>query len=307
MKVDFMPWSVMLIFTQIKSTTMGFLGDLKNRFYTKLRRTLNLEQIDSKLNRINMLQVEDYLQTHLYNNPRYHQTDKLNRFEFQAFSQVGDDGIIEEIFKRIGVTNQYFIEFGVEDGTETNSTYLLYKGWKGLWMDGSEANIKAIHQHCSKAIARGDLKAVQAFITAENIEFLFQQAGVPTEPDLLSIDIDRNDLYVWKAINQYKPRVVIVEYNAVFRPGCEFVVDYDAAAMWDGSSNTGASLDAFCKLGESKGYKLVGCCFAGVNAYFVREDLISSHFTGPFTAENHYEPPRYHLYTKPGHPRKIRL
>lgn len=307
MKVDFMSWSVMLIFTQIKSTTMGFLGDLKNRFYTKLRRTLNLEQIDSKLNRINMLQVEDYLQTHLYNNPRYNQPDKLNRFEFQAFSQVGDDGIIEEIFKRIGVTNQYFIEFGVEDGTETNSTYLLYKGWKGLWMDGSEANIKAIHQHCSKAIARGDLKAIQAFITAENIEFLFQQAGVPTEPDLLSIDIDRNDLYVWKAINQYKPRVVIVEYNAVFRPGCEFVVDYDAAAMWDGSSNTGASLDAFCKLGESKGYKLVGCCFAGVNAYFVRKDLISSHFTGPFTAENHYEPPRYHLYTKPGHPRKISL
>lgn len=302
-----MSWSVMLIFTQIKSTTMGFLGDLKNRFYTKLRRTLNLEQIDSKLNRINMLQVEDYLQTHLYNNPRYNQPDKLNRFEFQAFSQVGDDGIIEEIFKRIGVTNQYFIEFGVEDGTETNSTYLLYKGWKGLWMDGSEANIKAIHQHCSKAIARGDLKAIQAFITAENIEFLFQQAGVPTEPDLLSIDIDRNDLYVWKAINQYKPRVVIVEYNAVFRPGCEFVVDYDAAAMWDGSSNTGASLDAFCKLGESKGYKLVGCCFAGVNAYFVRKDLISSHFTGPFTAENHYEPPRYHLYTKPGHPRKISL
>lgn len=232
-----MSWSVMLIFTQIKSITMGFLGDLKNRFYTKLRRTLNLEQIDSKLNRINMLQVEDYLQTHLYNNPRYNQPDKLNRFEFQAFSQVGDDGIIEEIFKRIGVTNQYFIEFGVEDGTETNSTYLLYKGWKGLWMDGSEANIKAIHQHCSKAIARGDLKAIQAFITAENIEFLFQQAGVPTEPDLLSIDIDRNDLYVWKAINQYKPRVVIVEYNAVFRPGCEFVVDYDAAAMWDGSSN----------------------------------------------------------------------
>lgn len=286
---------------------MGFLGYLKNRFYTKLRRTLNLEQIDSKLNRINMLQVEDYLQTHLYNNPRYQQPDKLNRFEFQAFSQVGDDGIIEEIFNRIGVTNQYFIEFGVEDGTETNSTYLLYKGWKGLWMDGSEANIKAIHHHCSKAIARGDLKAVQAFITAENIEFLFQQAGVPTEPDLLSIDIDRNDLYVWKAINQYKPRVVIVEYNAVYRPGCEFVVDYDAAAMWDGSSNTGASLDAFCKLGGEKGYKLVGCCFAGVNAYFVREDLIGSHFTGPFTAANHYEPPRYHLYTKPGHPRKISL
>jgi len=307
MKSDFMAWPAMLIFTLIKSTNMGFLGELKNRFYTKLRRTLNLEQIDHKLNLVNMLQVEDYLQTHLYNNPRYQQADKLNRFEFQAFSQVGDDGIIEEIFKRIGTTNQYFVEFGVENGSETNSTYLLYKGWKGLWMDGSEANIATIQASCSKAIARGDLKAMQAFITAENIEYLFEKAGIPVEPDLLSIDIDRNDFYVWKAIQKYRPRVVIVEYNAVYRPGCEFVVDYDASAMWDGSSNTGASLESFCKLGEEKGYKLVGCCFAGVNAYFVREDIMGSHFTGPFTAANHYEPPRYHLYTKPGHPRKISL
>ncbi|WP_133475355.1 hypothetical protein [Sediminibacterium goheungense] len=302
-----MTWHPICIFTATKYTKMGFLGNLKNRLYIKLRRTLNLEQIDYKLNKINMLQVDEYLQNHLYNNPRYQQADKLNRYEFQVFSQVGDDGMIEEIFKRIGTTNQYFVEFGVEDGSETNSTYLLYKGWKGLWMDGSEEHIAKIHQTCPKAISRGDLKAIQAFITAENIEYLFEKAGVPAEPDLLSIDIDRNDYYVWKSIQKYRPRVVIIEYNAIFRPGCEFVIEYDAASMWDGSANTGASLDAICKLAEEKGYKLVGCCFAGVNAYFVRQDLIGNHFTGPFTSANHYEPPRYYLYTKPGHPRKINL
>ncbi|MGV3595128.1 MAG: hypothetical protein ACO1NK_07760 [Sediminibacterium sp.] len=286
---------------------MGFIGDLKNRLYTKLRRTLNLEQMDTRLSRINDLQIEQFLLEHLYRNPRYQQPDKLNRYEFQAFSQVGDDGIIEEIFKRIGTTNQYFVEFGVEDGKETNSTYLLFKGWKGLWMDGSERNIASIHASCAKAIQRGDLKAIQAFITAENIESLLQHAGVPTEPDLLVIDIDRNDYHVWKAIQQYRPRVVIVEYNAIFRPGCEYVIEYDAGAMWDGTGNTGASLESFCKLGAEKGYKLVGCCFAGVNAYFVREDVMGDHFTGPFTAANHYEPPRYHLYHKPGHPRKLDL
>jgi len=286
---------------------MGFLGDLKNGLYTKLRRTLNLEQIDAKLSRINDIQIEQFLQENLYKNPRYQLPDKLNRYEFQAFSQVGDDGIIEEIFKRIGTTNQYFVEFGVEDGTETNSTYLLFKGWKGLWMDGSEKNIASIHRSCSKAIQRGDLKAIQAFITAENIETLFDKASVPSEPDLLVIDIDRNDYHVWKAIQKYRPRVVIVEYNAIFRPGCEYVIDYDAAAMWDGSGNTGASLESFCKLGAEKGYKLVACCFAGVNAYFVREDVMGDHFVGPFTAANHYEPPRYHLYHKPGHPRKLDL
>lgn len=286
---------------------MGLLGNLKHRFYTKLRRTLNLEQIDAKLTRINSIQIEQFLEENLYRNPRYQLPDKLNRHEFQAFSQVGDDGIIEEIFRRIGTTNRYFVEFGVEDGTETNSTYLLYKGWQGLWIDGSETNIAAIHASCANAIQRGDLKAVQAFITAENIEVLFDRARVPIEPDLLTIDIDRNDYHVWKAINKYRPRVVIVEYNAIFRPGCEYVIEYDATAMWDGSGNTGASLESFCKLGAEKGYKLVGCCFAGVNAYFVRDDVMGDHFTGPFTAANHYEPPRYYLYHKPGHPRKLSL
>lgn len=290
-----------------KSLPMGFLGDLKNRLYTKLRRTLNLEQIDNRLSRMNTLQIEQFIAENLHHNPRYQQPDKLNRYEFQAFSQLGDDGIIAEIFKRIGTTNRYFVEFGVEDGSETNSTYLLYQGWKGLWIDGGEQHIATIHKTCAKAIQRGDLKAMQAFITAENIESLFDKASVPTEPDLLSIDIDRNDYYVWKAITKYKPRVVIIEYNAIFRPGCEFVVDYDAAAMWDGTSNTGASLESLVKLGAAKGYKLVACCFAGVNAYFVREDIIGDHFVGPFTAENHYEPPRYSLYYKPGHPRKIDL
>jgi hypothetical protein len=286
---------------------MGFLGNLKHRLYTKLRRTLNLEQIEARQAKMHSIQIEQFLEENLYRNPRYQQPDKLNRYEFQAFSQMGDDGIIEEIFRRIGTTNQYFIEFGVEDGTETNTTYLLYKGWKGLWMDGGAKHIEAIHEHCSKAIARGDLKAIQAFITAENIETLFDKANVPIEPDLISIDIDRNDYHIWKAIHRYRPRVVIVEYNAIFRPGCEFVIDYDASAMWDGSGNTGASLESFCKLANEKGYKLVACCFAGVNAYFVREDVMGDHFVGPFTAANFYEPPRYNLYHKTGHPRKLSL
>lgn len=283
------------------------MASFKDKLYTKMRRTLNLEQIDDRLERMNTLQIEQYLKEHLYDNPRYQGPDKLNRYEFQAFSQVGDDGIIEEIFKRIGTTNQYFVEFGVENGTETNSTYLLYKGWSGLWIDGSQENISDIQRNFSGVIRENRLKAFQSFITAENIEQIFQRAQIPAEPDLLSIDIDRNDYYVWNAIRNYRPRVVIVEYNAVFRPGCDFVVPYDAGAMWDGSSHTGASLDAFCRLAEQKGYKLVGCCFAGVNAYFVREDVMEGHFTGPFTAEHHYEPPRYFLYHRTGHPRKVIL
>ncbi|MBV9988529.1 MAG: hypothetical protein JO301_12685 [Chitinophagaceae bacterium] len=286
---------------------MGTFGKWKHTLYTKLRRTLYLEDIDIKLAKTYSLEIDDYIQRHLFSNPRYQKPDKLNRFEFQAFSQFGEDGIIQEIFKRIGTTNKYFVEFGVEDGTETNTTYLLYNGWQGVWLDGSTEHTNSIRSSCAKAIADKRLTVLTNFITAENIQSLFQQASTPAEFDLLSIDIDRNDYYVWKAIDAYKPRVVIIEYNSIYRPGCHFVVDYDPAAMWDGSSNTSASLEALYQLGLEKGYTLVASSFSGVNAFFVRQDLVGNHFTGPFTAENHYEPPRYFLYHKPGHPRSISL
>lgn len=286
---------------------MGTFNSWKERMYVKLRRTLYLENIDIKLAHLHTLEIENYLETHLYNNPKYDKPDKLTKFEFQVFSQFGEDGVIKEIFRRIGTTNKYFVEFGVEDGSETNSTYLLYQGWNGLWIDGSAEYIAAINKSCAKAVAKKQLTAVESFITAENIEAIFAGANVPPEFDLLSIDIDRNDYYIWKAITRYSPRVVILEYNSIFRPGDDFVVPYDANAMWDKSSNFGASLETMTKLGLEKGYRLVASSFAGLNAFFVREDVMGDHFTGPFTAENHYEPPRYYLYTKRGHPRKISL
>jgi len=286
---------------------MGLFSNLKEKLYIKLRRTLYLENIDLKLHNANHLQINEYLLKNLYNNEKYANTGRLNKFEFQAFSQFGEDGIIEEIFNRIGTTNKYFVEFGVETGVETNSTYLLYNGWGGLWIDGSDLNINIIKSNFKKSIETGKLKALQSFITAENIEYLFEKASVPSEFDLLSIDIDRNDYYVWDAIKNYKPRVIVIEYNSIFRPNSKFVVPYDSNAIWDGTSNTSSSIESLCDLGESKGYKLVGCCFAGVNAFFIREDLINDKFTGPFTSINYYESPKYFLYHVPGHPRKVIL
>ena len=286
---------------------MGVFNKWKEKLYTKLRSTLYLSQMDTKLGMLHSFETERYLERNLINNPRYDQPDKLNKFEFQVFSQFGEDGIIHEIFRRIGTTNQYFVEFGVEDGSETNTTYLLFKGWSGLWIEGSTKFSRRIQGDFANAINKKQLTLINGFINAENIESLFSEGNVPKEFDLLSIDIDRNDYHVWKAITNYRPRVVVIEYNAIFKPGDHFVVEYDANAMWDRTSNCGASLEAMVKLGLEKGYRLVASSFAGLNAFFVREDVMEAHFTGPFTAENHYEPPRFFLLTKNGHPRKIIL
>jgi hypothetical protein len=262
-------------------------------------------QLFKDVKNLHKIEIERYVRENLFDNPKYNQPNKLNIHEFSAFSQNGEDGIVEEIFKRIDTTNRFFVEFGVETGIECNTVYLLHKGWNGYWIDGSDSHVKSIKKNFSKIISLNRLKVSCDFITAENIERLFKVADVPVELDLLSIDIDRNDYYVWDAIKSYSPRVVIIEYNAIFRPNCEFVVPYNPLATWDGTSNFGAGLKALHELGLKKGYKLVACGFAGVNAFFVREDLIGDKFEGPFTPENHYEPPRYFLYTKNGHHRKV--
>lgn len=266
-----------------------------------------VEHVNEMSIRQHALDVEVFLKNSVYENPKYRDSKRLNRHEYQVFSQFGEDGIINEIFNRIGTTNQFFVEFGVENGTETNTTRLLLNGWSGLWIEGDKNHVDAIQKSFEGYIAPNNLCVLHSFITAENIEQLFEIGNVPKEIDLLSIDIDRNDYHIWKSIVNYKPRVVVIEYNAIYRPGDYFVVPYDANATWDGSSHFGASLQAYCNLGIEKGYKLVGCTYSGVNAFFIREDLVSNLFESPYSAENHYEPPRYYLYKKDGHYRKIVL
>ncbi len=249
------------------------------------------------------IKVTQFLSEHLYNNPKYANSKRLNKHEYQVFSQNGEDGIIQEIFDRIGTTNKYFIEFGVENGLECNSTNLLYKDWKGLWIEGSDFHCKQIKERFKDLIDKNQLSIQNEFINAENIESFFDRANAPLELDLLSIDIDYNDYYVWKAITKYKPRVVIIEYNSIFRPDTHFVVKYNPNRMWDKTSHFGASLLALEQLGKQKGYCLVSCVFSGSNAFFVREDLVGDLFEAPFSAENHYEPNRDYLYYKAGHPK----
>lgn len=128
---------------------------------------------------------------------------------------------------------------------------------------------------------------------------------MPKSFDLLSIDIDRNDYYVWIAIRSFSPHVVAIEYNATSPPGVDWAVDYVPDTQWDGTSHYGASLSALERLGREKGYVLVGCNLLGSTAFFVRQELVGTKFAGPFTTENHYQPPRYYLvWYKGGHNRR---
>ena len=207
----------------------------------------------------------------------------LTRYERKINSQHGEDGIIEAIFARIGTSNKYVVEFGVGSGRECNSAYLARKkGWTGLWMDGKKPRRKRA------------LEVRQEFITAENILDLFEKHRVPRNFDLLSIDIDGNDYWVWKKITGFHPRVIIMEYNASVPPSESRTIRYDPAFVWSKTDYYGASLLALARLGEEKGYRLVGCDNSGVNAFFVERSLAEKHFVAQ-SVEALYRP-RHRAY-----------
>ena len=196
--------------------------------------------------------------------------------EFQSFSQWGEDGIIQFLLRYIPIKNKIFVEFGVQKYVESNTRFLLINNnWQGLILDASENNIKYIIN--DPIYWRYNLKAVNAFITKNNINSLMFDNGIEGEIGLLSIDIDGNDYWIWKEINVVKPAIVIVEYNHRFGKNQAVTVPYDENFIRSQAHYSriyyGASLKAFYLLARQKGYAFVGCNSGGNNAFFVRQDL----------------------------------
>ncbi len=211
----------------------------------------------------------------------------LSAAELRAFSQNGEDGVLAEIFSKIGTTNQFFVEFGVQDGLECNTRLLMeVLGWSGVYF---EPNIDSFSRLSERLQNRDDVLTLREFVTPDNVNALFAQAAVPAEFDLLSIDIDGQDYWVWDALEGFRPRVVVIEYNAAL-PVEPSVVEKKGAVQ-DRSTSfqfMGASLGAMLDLGRRKGYKLVHAELAGVNLFFVRDDLAVPFETVLARGSNHY-------------------
>ncbi|MFM6077455.1 MAG: hypothetical protein ACKPCI_02875 [Dolichospermum sp.] len=201
---------------------------------------------------------------------------KLQDNEFQVFSQWGEDGIIQFLIRNINIERKIFVEFGVENYTESNTRFLLVNNnWSGLVMDGSLENINYIKQ--DPIYWRYNLKAVRAFIDKDNINNLLLENGIKGEIGILSIDIDGNDYWIWEAIEVVSPAIVIIEYNSRFGKDKAVTIPYNPSFIRSEAHYSmlyaGASLKAVYNLGKAKGYSFVGSNSVGNNAFFVRSDL----------------------------------
>ncbi len=208
------------------------------------------------------------------------QRDVLRRAELRVYSQNGEDGLLLYLFSRLGASDRRFVEFGIGQITKCNSTHLAVQfGWTGLLIDGSTQMVEQARRFYREHLPEDPerVRCLESWLTPENINQVLGDAGFRGEIDLLSLDIDGNDYWVWKAIDGIRPRVVVAEYNASLGVDEPLITQYDESfsrfAKHPFGWYHGASLPAMERLGRAKGYRLVGCDSMGFNAFFVRSDL----------------------------------
>lgn len=207
-------------------------------------------------------------------------TPKFEEIQYRVYSQNGEDGILRYLFDRIGAVNKRAIEICAGDGQENNTANLIiHHGWSALLFDGNPKKVAEGQKFfkMNPATTLFPPKFVHAWITAENINDLIKENGYHGEIDLLSIDLDGLDYWIWEAIDTVSPRVVVIEYNQIWPEDKSVTVPNDPnfQTEFNGfvTDYAGASLAAMVSLGKRLGYRLIGVEAKQFNAFFVRNDI----------------------------------
>lgn len=205
----------------------------------------------------------------------------IHDWEVSIWSQNGEDGILLNLFSRIGATSRRFLEFGCGTGLECNSANLaLGFGWSGLLLDANPTHVTKARTFFDDHLGphRERVSVRCGFVTPDNINELIENASsAQGDLDLLSIDVDSIDYWIWEAVaDRFRPRLVVCEYNASFGPERSVTVSsrdgFDPFDLHPSGFYHGVSLSALHGLAHARDYQLIGCDSAGVNAFFVRRD-----------------------------------
>lgn len=200
--------------------------------------------------------------------------ERLLLERFGILSQNEEDGIIQALLRACGRGPGRCIEIGC--GTNGGNSGILVDelGFRGLMVDANDDNVTAVRHRFRPA----NVTAAQAWVNRESIDELLDEHGFGGEVDVLSIDIDGNDIWVWEALEAAQPRIAVIEFNSLFGPERSVAVPYRRDFVRREVEGTkglyyGASLAALERMGKRKGMRLVGIDHRGVNAFFVRDGL----------------------------------
>ncbi len=207
--------------------------------------------------------------------PKPYQLEQINdrciespllSFHKNVASQDGEDGILEEIFSILGPNNKYCVEFGAWDGKHFSNTWNLMnnKQWHGLLIEGNADRFQELSTLYATNERVTTLNRFVEFDGPNSLDAILDEVSAPHDLDLLSIDIDGLDYFIWESLLHHRPRVLVVEFNPSIPNDIAFV------QAKSHTINQGCSLRALILLGKTKGYELI-CC-TGWNAFFVEKE-----------------------------------
>lgn len=195
----------------------------------------------------------------------------LNYRRFGLLSQNGEEGVLAALLSLLGPPLRRFVEIGCGDNGGNSGLFAGELGWEGLMIDRERKAVAACHARFGH---NPRLRLVTAAVTPGNVNQLVEDAGLTGDLDYVSIDIDSVDFWVLEALEACRPRVLVLEYNAYFGPDRSVTVAADADFANAPKGYFGASLAALTKLAARKGYRLLACEETGVNAFFLRDELL---------------------------------
>lgn len=217
----------------------------------------------------------------------------LKEHEKKIFSQKGEDGIIEKIFDELKIKNGHCVELGAWDGVKYSNVYHLIKNknWSATMIEADEEKYGELVENMEEF----NVKSVKKMVTLEednNLNNILKSCDVNKDFDLLSLDLDGCDYWIWHDL-KFEPKVVIVEYNSNWEK--DVTIKYDPKHFWDGTQYYGASGSALNKLAESKGYELIAHV-PNANLIFIKKELNNGKFekvditNNIHVSKNHHKP-----------------
>jgi hypothetical protein len=182
-----------------------------------------------------------------------------------VYSQNGEDGVIVEIVRRIGLEPAWTCDVGAWDGRYGSNCYaLVKKGWPCLMIEADGRKFQYLQQLARSA--GGLIRPMRAHVDhtggPESLDALIERAALPGKIELLSIDIDSFDYFVWQGLS-HRPAIVVIEITSSTPPGEHYIF-----GQTPGSKRL-TTFSAMLDLGRRKQYTLA--CHTG-NMIFVRDE-----------------------------------
>lgn len=197
----------------------------------------------------------------------------LSQYRRDVYSQCGEDGILQEIVRRLDLIDIWCCEFGAWDGQHASNTFNLVQTHhaQAVMIEGDPDKFKSLLQTSDtyKTITPINAYVSHVLQNHNHIDNILSRTSIPRNFDILSIDIDGNDLITWESMMYHNPKVVIIEINPRIEPGIfqrHHEVDYDPTHNFDLNS-----FSSTVEVGQAKGYDLI--CHTSCNLIFARQDL----------------------------------